>query len=162
MKAQPNRLLRIKEETKVGAFNFFTAPPLLHLLAGSHVVNRRTKRILVVDDDPDIRQVLLDRMSSFGYTVETAIDGRAALDALRRGGFDGMLLDMRMPKIDGLEVLRRTRKIHPDLPVVVVTALSVQQQADQAVAEGARAYLLKPFDAPQLKQVVEQYFGPAA
>jgi len=124
-------------------------------------VNRRTKRILVVDDDPDIRQVLLDRMSSFGYAVETAIDGREALDALRCGGFDGMLLDMRMPEIDGLEVLRRTRVSHPDLPVVVVTALSVQQQATQAVAEGARAYLLKPFDAPQLKQVVEQCFGPA-
>ena len=124
-------------------------------------MNRRTKRILVVDDDPDIRQVLLDRMSSFGYAVETAIDGREALDALRCGGFDGMLLDMRMPEIDGLEVLRRTRVSHPDLPVVVVTALSVQQQATQAVAEGARAYLLKPFDAPQLKQVVEQCFGPA-
>jgi len=125
-------------------------------------VSRRPKRILVVDDDPDIRQVLLDRMSSFGYVVETTNNGREALDALRRSGFDGMLLDMRMPEIDGFEVLRRTRKSHPDLPVVVVTALSVQQQAAQAVAEGARAYLLKPFDASQLKQVVEQCFGPAA
>jgi len=125
-------------------------------------VSRRPKRILVVDDDPDIRQVLLDRMSSFGYAVETAVNGREALDALRRSGFDGMLLDMRMPEIDGFEVLRRTRKSHPDLPVVVVTALSVQQQAAQAVAEGARAYLLKPFDASQLKQVVEQCFGSAA
>jgi len=125
-------------------------------------VSRRPKRILVVDDDPDIRQVLLDRMSSFGYVVETTNNGREALDALRRSGFDGMLLDMRMPEIDGFEVLRRTRKSHPDLPVVVVTALSVQQQAAQAVAEGARAYLLKPFDASQLKQVVEQCFGSAA
>ena len=124
-------------------------------------MSRMPKRILVVDDDPDIRQVLLDRMSSFGYVVETAIDGCEALDALRQGGFDGMLLDMRMPEIDGLEVLRRTRKSHPGLPVVVVTALSVQQQAAQAVAEGARAYLLKPFDASQLKQMVEQCFGPA-
>ena len=126
-------------------------------------MNRRTKRILVVDDDPDIRQVLLDRMSSFGYVVETATNGREAMDAVQRGGFDGMLLDMLMPKteIDGLEVLRRTRASHPDLPVVVVTAMSVQQQAAQAVAEGARAYLLKPFDASQLKQVVEQWFGPA-
>ena len=136
---------------------------MLHLLVGSHVVSGRTKRILVVDDDPDIRQVLLDRMSSFGYVVEAATDGRDALNAVQRGGFDGMLLDMLMPKteIDGFEVLRRTRVSHPDLPVVVVTALSVQQQAAQAVVEGARAYLLKPFDASQLKQVVEQWFGPA-
>ena len=140
---------------------FLRHPLCSQLLRGILVVSKTLKRILVVDDDPDIRQVLLDRMSSFGYVVETAVDGREALDALRLGGFDGMLLDMRMPQIDGLEVLRRTRVSHPDLPVVVVTALSVQQQAAQAVAEGARAYLLKPFDAPQLKQVVEQCFGPA-
>lgn len=124
-------------------------------------MSRTPKRILVVDDDPDIRQVLLDRMNSFGYVVETAIHGREALDALHRGGFDGMLLDMRMPEIDGLEVLRRTRKSRPDLPVVMVTAMSVKEQVAQAVTEGACAYLLKPFDAAQLKQVVEQCFGPA-
>jgi len=121
-----------------------------------------SKKILVVDDDPDIRQILLDRMSSFGYAVETAIEGCEALEALRRGGFDGMLLDVRMPKIDGLEVLRRTRQSHPDLPVVMVTALSVQELAAQAVTQGACACLIKPFDPVQLKQVAEQYFGAAA
>ncbi len=121
-----------------------------------------SKRILVVDDDPDIRQVLLDRMSAYGYTVETAINGREALDALKRGGFDGVLLDMRMPEIDGLEVLRRTHDSHPDLPVVMVTAMSVKEQIVQAAAEGACAYLLKPFDATQLKHTVEQCFGPAS
>ena len=124
-------------------------------------MSRRPKRILVVDDDPDIRQVLLDRMSSFGYLVETAIDGREALDVLRREGFDGMLLDMLMPGLNGLEVLRRTRESQPDLPVEVVTALSVRQHAAHAVAEGAQAYLLKPFDASQLKQVVKQCFESA-
>ena len=121
-----------------------------------------SKKILVVDDDPDIRQILLDRMSSFGYVVETAVEGSEALDALRRGGFDGMLIDMRMPKIDGLEVLRRTRESHPHLPVVLVTALSVQELASQAVTQGACAYLIKPFDPVQLKQVAERYFGAAA
>ena len=120
------------------------------------------KRILVVDDDPDIRQILLDRMSSFGYVVETAIDGREALDAIRRGGFDGVLLDLTMPGIDGMEVLRQSRTSHPALPVVMVTALSVKERAVQAMAEDARACLLKPFDAAQLKQVAEQCFGPAA
>jgi len=121
-----------------------------------------SKKILVVDDDPDIRQILLDRMSSFGYVVETAMEGFEALDALRLGGFDGMLLDVRMPKIDGLEVLRRTRESHPDLPVVMVTALSVQELAAKAVTQGACACLIKPFDPVQLKQVAEQYFGTAA
>ena len=121
-----------------------------------------SKRILVVDDDPDIRQILLDRMSSFGYVVETAIDGREALDAIQRGGFDGMLLDLRMHGIDGMEVLRQARISCPSLPVVMVTALSARERAAQAVAEGARAYLIKPFDPAQLKQVAEQCFGPAA
>jgi len=120
------------------------------------------KKILVVDDDPDIRQILRDRMSSFGYVVETAVEGGEALDALRLGSFDGMLLDMKMPKIDGLEVLRRTRQSHPDLPVVMVTALSVRELAAQAVTQGACACLIKPFDPVQLKQVAEQYFGAAA
>lgn len=119
------------------------------------------KRLLVVDDDPDIRQVLLDRLSAYGYVVETAIDGREALDALRRGSFDGMVLDMRMPGIDGIEVLKQTRASHPALPIVVVTATSVQEKAIQAVALGARAYLLKPFDAEHLKQVAERCFGSA-
>ena len=101
-------------------------------------------------------------MSSFGYVVETAIDGREALDAIRRGGFDGVLLDLTMPGIDGMEVLRQSRKSHPALPVVMVTALSVKERVVQVIAEGARACLLKPFDAAQLKQVVEQCFGPAA
>jgi len=128
-----------------------------------------SKRILVVDDDPDIRQILLDRLSSYGYAVETAINGREALDALRRGGFDGMLLDIRMPEIDGLEVLRQTRArerdaaIQPDvaIKIVVFTAFTTPETTRQAIAEGAQGYLFKPFDSSQLKQVVEQYFGPA-
>jgi CheY-like chemotaxis protein len=119
------------------------------------------KRILIVDDDPDIRQVLSDRMGFFGYAVETANNGREALDVLERGEFDGMLLDMRMPAIDGAEVLRRIRESHPALPIVVVTATSVKESAAQAVAVGACAYLIKPFDAAQLKQTAEQCFGPA-
>ena len=115
----------------------------------------------MVDDDPDIRQVLLDRLDSFGYVVETAINGREALDALKRGAFDGMVLDIRMPEVDGIEVLRQTRKSHPSLPVVMVRASTVKDRAIQAVSEGACAYLLKPFDPAQLRQAVEQCFGPA-
>ena len=115
-----------------------------------------------MDDDPDIRQVLWDRISSFGYVVETAIDGREALDALRRGGFDGMLLDLRMPEIGGLEVLRQARARYPEMRIVMITASTSSESLAQAITQGAQAYLLKPFDASQLKQVVNQCFGPAA
>jgi CheY-like chemotaxis protein len=120
-----------------------------------------TKRILVVDDDPDIRQVLLDRLNTYGYEVETATDGQEALDALRRAEYDGMILDVRMPKVDGLEVLRRTRQRDPSLPIIIITASKVAEEDLQAINEGAQDLLLKPFDAPQLKQVVDRWFGPA-
>ena len=120
-----------------------------------------SKRILVVDDDPDIRQVLLDRLNAYGYEVQTATDGQEALDALRRADYDGMILDIRMPRVDGLEVLRRTRKSHPSLPVVMITASKVAEDDLQAISSGAKELLLKPFDAPQLKQVVDRWFGPA-
>ena len=124
-------------------------------------LDKTPKRILVADDDPDIRQMLLDRMTAYGYVVETAINGREALDALRRGGFDGMLLDILMPEVDGLEVLRRLRSSHSTMPVVMITATTTQERAAQAIAEGARACLLKPFDSAELKQVLDQHFGPA-
>jgi CheY-like chemotaxis protein len=161
LKVRTDRHPNIKEQTEVFALDFLRHSPCSEQLKGDHVVSRRPKRILVVDDDPDIRQVLLDRISSFGYLVETAVDGREALDALRREGFDGMLLDMRMPEMEGLEVLQRTHDSHPTMPVVMVTATSVKEQVGQAMAGGACAYLLKPFDALQLKQVVDQCFGPA-
>jgi len=101
-------------------------------------------------------------MTSYGYVVETAIDGHEALDALQRGRFDGMLLDMRMPRVDGIEVLRQARRQRPDMPVVVVSALSVQEQVARAMTQGACAYLAKPFDAVQLKHTVERCFGPAS
>jgi CheY-like chemotaxis protein len=156
-------MVSLEQEERQGIAPFlFPALPLLNLLRVSTTVTGAKKRILIVDDDPDIRQVLSDRMSSLGYAVETANDGREALEALKKGGFDGMLLDMRMPEIDGTEVLRRARESHPALPIVVVTATSVKESAAQTVAGGACAYLLKPFDAVQLKQTAEQCFGPAA
>jgi CheY-like chemotaxis protein len=120
-----------------------------------------SKRILVVDDDPDILQVLKDRLDSYGYTVETANDGREALEGLRRQAFDGVILDIRMPEIDGMEVLRQIRESHSVVPVVMITASTIQDRAVEAVGKGAQAYLLKPFNAAQLKQVVERWFGPA-
>ncbi len=117
------------------------------------------KRILVVDDDPDIRQVLRDRLESYGYLVETAADGRAALKELERFTPSGVFLDIRMPGMDGLEVLGQIRDLHPSIPVVMVTAASARENVTLAISAGAQAYLLKPFDAAQIKQAAERWFG---
>lgn len=121
-----------------------------------------SKRILVVDDDPDIRQVLLDRLASHGYSVQAVANGVEALDALRGTAYDGMLLDIRMPDLDGLKVLPHVRKSHPRMTVVMMTTPETQWHAVQAMREGAQAFLLKPFDSKQLEQVIVRWFGPAA
>src|SRR5262249_16139422 len=119
------------------------------------------KLILVVDDDPDILQFVADRLESYGYEVQTATDGRKALEAFQQQIFDGIVLDIGIPEIDGLEVLRQIRESRSTIPVVMVTASGSKERAVQAVAMGAQAYLLKPFDAARLKDVVEHWFGQA-
>jgi two-component system response regulator MprA len=120
-----------------------------------------SKSILVVDDDPDIREILRDRLESDGYTTGTATSGKEAIAALAAAHFDGMLLDIMMPEIDGLEVLRQTRESYPDLPVVMMTASKKASMIAQAVVDGAKEVLLKPFDPHRLKQTVTKWFGPA-
>ena len=119
-------------------------------------------RILVVDDDPDLRGILQDRLTSRGYRVETAENGHDALTKLDQTDFDGVLLDYSMPGITGLTVLQHIRQHHPLLPVVMMTGQTSSQVPAQARAAGARACLLKPFDQGTLEQVVQCWFGPAA
>lgn len=116
------------------------------------------KRILIVDDDPDIRQVLLDRLESYGYTVETAQNGREALEVLDVSHFDGVLLDINMPEIDGGEVLKRAQQLYPTLPVIMVTASASHIQAMKTRYQGAKGYLQKPIQQEELKEAVERWF----
>src|SRR5512147_1615162 len=107
------------------------------------------KHILVVDDDPDIRQVLQDRLQSYGYAVDTASDGWAALRALARTTPSGIFLDLRMPGMDGSEVLEHIRLQLPSIPVVIITAASAPEQVIRAISAGAQTCILKPFDTSQ-------------
>lgn len=116
------------------------------------------KRILVVDDDPDIRQLLQDRLSANGYDVETSLDGAQALTRLHEGDFSGVLLDIGIPRIDGLEVLRRVRQSNQHLPIVIITAAESKDLAVRSISLGAQAYVLKPFDPKELEQVVDHWF----
>lgn len=117
------------------------------------------KHILVVDDDPDIRQILQDRLESYGYLVDTAADGVAAIQKIEQLAPSGVFLDIRMPGMNGIEVLGRIRDRYRTLSVVIVTATNAAGLSNSPVHTAAQACLVKPFDMPQIRQVLEQCFG---
>lgn len=129
-------------------------PPLLE----SHLMGQH---ILVVDDDTDIQQLLHDRLKAGGYQTFSAFDGRQALAILQSREFDGMILDIGIGQIDGLEVLRQVRLTNQRLPIIMITASGSQELAVKAIGLGAQAYLLKPFDAGQLQQTMDRWFRRA-
>ncbi len=113
-------------------------------------------RILLVDDDSSVRRVLQFKLQKQGYRVETAADGEEALSALQTDSFDLLLSDIRMPKMDGIELLERAKEIKPELKVVLITAHATVSQAVQAVKLGAFNYLTKPFEDEELYVAIEK------
>ncbi len=120
----------------------------------------RPKRVLIVDDNPDNRAVIEASLLPGGYEVRQAEDGRTALEEIARHRPDLVLLDLMMPEMDGLAVLRRVRGEMglPDLPVVIVTAMSESESQEQALAIGADDYLTKPFIPGVLRARVKALF----
>ena len=111
-------------------------------------------RILVVDDEAPVREVLAEYFATEGYTVETAGGGVEALTAVRDGRADLVLLDVRMPGLDGVQVLRRIREFDGHVPVIMVTANEDVALAKETLKLGAFDYVAKPFDFDYLDRAV--------
>jgi DNA-binding NtrC family response regulator len=107
-------------------------------------------RILIVDDEKDFCEILFHVVKKEGFAPLVAHDGETALEMVRMGMPDALLLDVKMPGMDGMEVLRRAKKIDPDLPVLMITAYGGLHGAVQAMREGAVDYLAKPLDNREL------------
>jgi CheY-like chemotaxis protein len=110
----------------------------------------RLHSILVVDDDRDTCQNLHDILADLGYHVETANDGHAALELVRKRPFDVALLDYKMPGMDGLTLYREIKKVRSGTVAIVVTAYAVSDTAEAALQAGASQVLHKPLDIPNL------------
>ena len=113
-------------------------------------------RILCCDDEELVRWSVQAHLKKAGHEVDVAADGIAGLEAIDKGAYDVVILDLKMPRMDGLSVLRRLRETHPQLPVVVITAHGAIDSAIEATRLGARAYLSKPFDLRELQLQVER------
>jgi len=114
--------------------------------------------ILVVDDDPDIREVLKDRLESLGYRVLTADSGKEGLDLLEKECPQLILLDIEMPALSGIEVLKEIRKRDLDLTVVMITAYGTIERAVEAMKEGAYDFIPKPFEPDHVALIVQKAF----
>ena len=118
------------------------------------------QRVLVVDDDPDLQDLVTDILMSFSRSIEVirAADGQSAIDMVKREPLDLVLLDIRMPGVDGLEALKQIKVIAPRLPVLMITG-SDSSSASEALRIGAFGYLPKPMDLRYVEHIVSLALG---
>ncbi len=121
-----------------------------------------SQTVLIIDDDESLRRVVEYNLREDGYQVVTASDGRSGLDRCRESAVDLVLTDVRMPEMDGLELLARLKAMQPHLPVIVLTAHGTIDSAVEAMKVGAFDYLTKPFSRDQLLASVHKAFELAA
>ncbi len=114
------------------------------------------RKILVVDDDADIVRVIRRMLEESGYKVETAASGSEALEKISFARPEVILLDLMMPRMDGIEALRRIRAVDADIKVVMITAYGGIGTYIDAMEWGATGYVNKPFDRDQLLQAIQR------
>ena len=126
------------------------------------MTNTRQTTILIIDDDGAVRQSFADHLEDLDYRILTAENGRIGLEIFHREGADLVLVDLRMPEVDGLEVLARIRQTNPDTPLIVVSGTGVIADAVEALHRGAWDYMLKPIqDLSILTHAIENVLEKA-
>jgi two-component system, NtrC family, response regulator AtoC len=113
-------------------------------------------RILVVDDEPAVRDALGDWLREDGYEVGTAASGYEAVDMVKERDWNIMLLDLKMPGMDGLEAMQQVKKISPEIEIIMVTAYATVDTAVEAMRVGAYDYLVKPVDPEELELQIKK------
>ncbi len=116
----------------------------------------RKSQILVVDDDQAHRLMLVTLLEEWGYHIHEALNGMEALEFIRHSPADLVLMDMRMPRMDGIEAAREIHRYNPAVPIVIMTAYSSIPSAVEALKSGAFDYLTKPLDFEELRLVMER------
>ncbi|MCK4268670.1 MAG: response regulator transcription factor [Actinomycetia bacterium] len=106
--------------------------------------------ILIVEDDPTIREVLEYNLKNEGYLITTAKDGQEGLNEAISSRPDLILLDLLLPKLDGLSVCRKLRRVNSDVRIIMITALGTSSDKVKGLADGADDYITKPFDFAEL------------
>lgn len=116
----------------------------------------KERSILVVDDQPEMRIALTEVLQQAGYQVETASNGKEGLDKFTKNFYPVVISDVKMPRLDGVGLLREIKKVSTSTKVILITAYGTIDNAVQAMKEGAFDYLLKPFPAEALESVISR------
>lgn len=119
-------------------------------------MRRSPTNILVVDADPDIREALSDMLSHEGYRVKAVGNGAEALQQVRQVRYGVALLDIRLPDLDGLSILRVMKELDPSLPIIVLTGYATVENTIETLVKSAFAYLTKPYNQDEIKAILRR------
>jgi len=115
-----------------------------------------TARILIVDDDENIRKVLTTILEDEGYTVESVDTAKKAIERTRRKSYNLALIDIRLPDMEGIELLTKMKDATPKMQKIIITGYPTLQNAIEAVNRGADSYIVKPFDMEKVLQTIKE------
>ena len=121
-----------------------------------------TRTLLIVDDEPEILAELVEYFEGKRYRVETAADGLEALDKVAANTPDAVITDLKMPRCDGFELIRRLRAAHANIPIIAVAGTYSQEDLDRAGALGAQASMRKPIRLHELAETLRGLLDAAA
>ncbi|WP_310552082.1 response regulator [Paenibacillus glufosinatiresistens] len=117
----------------------------------------KNNKVLIVDDQNGIRILLMEVFNSDGYSTYQAANGKAALDIVRAEAPDLVLLDMKIPGMDGLEILKHIKAINPEIKVIMMTAYGELDMIKEATKLGALMHFTKPFDIDEMRVAVNMH-----
>lgn len=113
-------------------------------------------KILIVDDEKDLATTIEAILSLSGYEAMSVIDGESAIDEVKNNHYDLILMDVKLPVMNGVEAFLKIKEIDPKTKVMMMTGYSVEDLIDQALNEGACGFLRKPFDVERLLETVKE------
>lgn len=119
----------------------------------------KTKTILIAEDDLSLNRLIAFKLEKENFRVISTADGKAALHTALESDIDAAVLDIMMPFLDGLQVLKRIRKVKPHLPVIILSVKSQEQDLDRGLELGANDYITKPFQPKVLVDQLKKILG---
>ncbi|MFQ6618101.1 MAG: sigma-54-dependent transcriptional regulator [Fidelibacterota bacterium] len=128
----------------------------LSALKKENLKEEKGGNILIVDDESIVRVSLTALLSEEGFNVDSAGSGEEALKKVSTGGWDLLMVDIKMPGMDGIELLKKIKGLQPEIPIIIITAYASIGTAVNAMKSGAEDYLVKPFNTDELKFVIQK------